>query len=44
MGDDAKLVWGLRVTAKLERKDGSWWIVRSSHGTIEGAAPKSPLK
>jgi hypothetical protein len=44
IGDEAKLVWGLRVTAKLERKDGSWWIVQSSHGTTEGTAPKSPLK
>ena len=44
VGDEAKLVWGLRVTAKLQRQDGGWWIVRSSHSTTDGAVPKSPLK
>lgn len=43
-GDEAKLVWGLRVTATLQRQDGEWRIARSSHSTTEGAAPKSPLK
>jgi len=43
-GDAAQLVWGLRVHAKLHRRDGEWWIERSSHETIAGKPPKTPLK
>jgi hypothetical protein len=38
-GDAAQMVWSLRVDAKLLRKDGEWWIARSTHQTIAGRAP-----
>jgi len=39
--DTAQLVWGLRVHAQLQRRDGAWWLVRSTHETIEGKAPRT---
>jgi hypothetical protein len=38
-GDDARVVWELRVRARLQRREGEWWIVGSSHETVAGKAP-----
>jgi len=32
--------WGLLVHAELERRDGGWCIVRSTHETVAGKAPR----
>ncbi len=40
----AEPIWALQVEADLQRRDGTWWIVRSRHQTTAGAPPKSPLR
>lgn len=35
-----RLAWSLRVAATLERRDGTWTVVRSTHETLAGRAPR----
>ena len=41
-GDDDRkqLLWRLDVTAQLERRDGDWTIVQSTHETVAGGRPR----
>lgn len=36
---DAEPLWELQVEARLQRRNGAWWLVGSRHETTRGAQP-----
>jgi hypothetical protein len=35
-----RAAWEVRATVDLERRDGTWRVVRSRHETVRGAPPR----